>query len=90
MAKGIRITEENVRAAFKEAGYEKVEVSLEAATRGQDKGTKLIFELPTGVRGVVNLWGRGLPENLPARRGFIKGLVKRARSATMPNGRDPS
>jgi hypothetical protein len=77
--KGPRLSEANIEAAFREAGYADVAVRLKNS--GRDAGTKVIFTLHPDSRPIVSMFrvfGDRLPESLHERTGLIRGMVRRA------------
>jgi hypothetical protein len=77
MAKGIPVTEKNVRAAFKEAGFKKVTITI---TYGSRSGKERInYQLPDGTRGVMEPHHGLLPEERSHRISKIRGDVNRNR-----------
>jgi hypothetical protein len=80
MAKGISITDKSARDAFKEVGEEHADIKIVNARGKNNKGTKIVFQLPTGEHGILHLKQGYLPDARAARQTLIHHVIQKSRS----------
>ncbi len=82
MKKGTVLTEENLRAAFKEAGFEDVNLHITPCQGGRSKHIPSIeYSLPDGAHGKLMLADNVLPSEPKKRTSLIRHAVNRTRRA---------
>ena len=80
-SKGISITKASVIAAFREAGFSAVEITISESQSRDTRGLQVFYKLPDGITGILKPKHGVLPDERRARVAKIRGDVANARRA---------